>query len=89
MQKKLASILKMRNKPPNNIVEEGRCMVCLSQEELDKIKNGEPIPSWKFLPWILEHLGIPLKRKPIVPKVPEPEPNIEEMTPEELKAYQA
>lgn len=88
VQKKLSQLIKMRDKPPNNIVE-GRCMVCLSQEELDKIKDGHPIPSWKFLPWILEYLGIPLKRRPIVPKAPEVEPNIEEMTPEELKVYQA
>ena len=55
----MADILKMKDKPPNNIVE-GRCMVCLSQEEVDKIKEGHAIPAWKFLAWILEYLNIPL-----------------------------
>jgi len=45
------------------------------------------MPAWKFLPWILEFLGIPLKRKPVIPPEPVPEPNPEEMTPEEQKAY--
>lgn len=59
VQKKLGEIIKMRDKPPNNIVE-GRCMVCMSQEEVDKIREGHSMPAWKFLPWILEYLGIPL-----------------------------
>jgi len=88
VQKKLAQLLKMRVKPPNNFVKDGKCMICMSQEELDKIKEGHSLPAWKFLPWILEFLGVPMKRRPIVPKLPEAEPNVEEMTPEELKAYQ-
>jgi transcriptional regulator with XRE-family HTH domain len=38
-------------------------MVCLSENELADIKEGKPIPSWKFLPWIMEFLGIPLRVK--------------------------
>lgn len=86
VQRKLAEIMKMKDKPPNNVCE-GRCMVGISQEELDKIKEGHSIPAWKFLPWILDYLGIPLKRKPIVPKAAEPEPVEEDMTPEQLKAH--
>jgi YHS domain-containing protein len=87
VQKKLAQLLKLRVKPPNNFVKDGKCMIGMSQEELDKVKEGHSMPAWKFLPWILEFLGVPMKRRPIVPKEPEKEPNVEEMTPEELKAY--
>jgi len=87
VQTKLARILKQKIKPPNNVVEGSE--INMSQEELDKLKEGIPVPSWKFLPWILEYLNVPLKRKPIVPKQPEPEPNIDEMDEAEKKAYLA
>jgi len=51
----------MSSKLPNNITDEGPCMVCLSEAELADIKEGKPFPSWKFLPWIMEFLGIPLR----------------------------
>ena len=35
-------------------------MICLSEAELNEIKEGKPFPSWKFLPWIMEFLGTPL-----------------------------
>jgi hypothetical protein len=74
-------------KPPNNLTNIGPCMVCLSAEELQEIKDGKPFPAWKFLPWIMEHLGVPLMIKP--PQVKEVvEPNIEEMTEDEKKAYE-
>lgn len=50
-------------KLPNNITTEGPCMICLSEKELNEIKEGKPMPSWKFLPWIMEFLGIPLRVK--------------------------
>jgi len=74
-------ILEMPEKPMNNIVTEGPCMLCLSQNELDAIKDGKPFPAWKFIPWILEFLGIPLMQRP-APATPE-EPNLEEMTEQE------
>ncbi len=42
-------------------------MLCLSEQELNEIKEGKPFPSWKFLPWILEFLEIPLTVKPPPP----------------------
>ena len=70
VQNKLREIIAMPAKLPNNITEEGPCMVCLSEEELEAIKQGQPFPSWKFLPWILEFLEIPLAVKPPI-KPPE------------------
>ena len=58
-------------KLPNNISDQGPCMICLSESELNDIKEGKPFPSWKFLPWILEFLGIKLDIKP--PPAPEPD----------------
>ena len=60
VQDKLREILGWEKKPPNNITDEAPCSICLSQEELDSIKSGAPFPSWKFLPWVLEFLGVPL-----------------------------
>ena len=53
----------MSIKLPNNSTTEGPCMICLSEKELNEIKEGKPMPSWKFLPWIMEFLGIPLRIK--------------------------
>jgi len=35
-------------------------MVCMSEQELNDVKEGKFLPSWKFLPWVLEYLGVPL-----------------------------
>ena len=58
-------------KLPNNITNDGPCMICMSDQELTDIKEGKPMPSWKFIPWILEHLGVPLRVK----EKPPPEPD--------------
>lgn len=65
VQEKLRDILGLPQKLPNNIPEhqEGPCMIGLSDNELNDIKEGKPFPSWKFLPWIMEFLGIPLRVK--------------------------
>lgn len=63
VQDKLKEILSMPMKLPNNITNEGPCMICMSESELNDIKEGKPIPSWKFLPWIMEFLGIPMRIK--------------------------
>lgn len=63
VQEKLREILSMPAKLPNNITNEGPCMICMSESELNDIKEGKPIPSWKFLPWIMEFLGIPMRIK--------------------------
>lgn len=60
VKKKLADILAFERKPPNNVSKAGTCMVCLSQEELNEIKDGKHFAAWKFLPWVLEYLGVPL-----------------------------
>jgi len=41
------------------------------------------IPTWKFLVWICEYLGIPLMQKPPPPPGKEEEINPEEMTEEQ------
>jgi hypothetical protein len=87
VQEKLAAIIEIPEKPANNIVTEGPCMLCLSQNELDAIKEGKPFPAWKFIPWILEFLGVPLMQKPAPP--PEPEPDLNEMSEQEQVLYHA
>ena len=71
VQNKLREIMAQPAKLPNNISDQGPCMICLSEAELNDIKEGKPFPSWKFLPWILEFLGIKLDIKP--PPAPEPD----------------
>lgn len=63
VQEKLKEIMAMSMKLPNNITTDGPCMICLSEKELNDIKEGKPMPSWKFLPWVMEFLGIPLRVK--------------------------
>lgn len=63
VQEKLRDIMSQPLKPPNNITNEGPCMVSMSENELTEIKEGKPVPSWKFLPWIMEFLEIPLRVK--------------------------
>ena len=55
----------MPQKLPNNISGEveGPCMISLSESELNEIKEGKPFASWKFIPWIMEFLGIALRVK--------------------------
>lgn len=60
VKKKLTEILAFERKPPNNITSSGPCMIGLSAEELAEIKEGKPFATWKFLPWVLEYLGVPL-----------------------------
>lgn len=61
-------------------------MVCLSNEELQEIKDGKPFPAWKFLPWVMEFLGIPLMIRPPEVKAEE-EINQDEMTDDQKKAF--
>jgi hypothetical protein len=62
-------------------------MIGLSSEELTEIKDGKTFAAWKFLPWILEYLQVPLA---IQPKVEQGvvEPNPDEMNEEEKKTYE-
>ena len=62
-------------------------MIGLSAEELAEIKEGKPFAAWKFLPWVLEYLGV---RLAIQPKVEQAlaEPNLEEMNEEDKKTYE-
>ena len=74
-------------KLPNNITTEGPCEICLSEKELTEIKEGKPMPSWKFLPWIMEFLEIPLRVKD--PPPPEPDSQTDEEGDEETKKKHA
>lgn len=74
-------------KPPNNLRTDGPCMVCLSNEELNEIKEGKPFAAWKFLPWIMEYLGIPLAVKEVEVKE-EVQPNFEEMSDDQKKTWE-
>ena len=38
-------------------------MISLSENELNEIKEGKPFASWKFIPWIMEFLGVALDVK--------------------------
>jgi len=62
-------------------------MIGLSSEELAEVKDGKPFATWKFLPWILEYLGVPLAVQPKVEQVLA-EPNPDEMNEEEKKTYE-
>ena len=57
---RLAVILKRDTHLPNNVVEH-ESAVGLKEDEVQTIKSGKPFPSWKFIPWILDELGYPLK----------------------------
>jgi hypothetical protein len=71
VQDKLTEIMSLPQKLPNNITNEGPCMVCMSEQELNDIKEGKPIDAAKFIPWILEYLGLPLKVAPPPPEAPD------------------
>ena len=83
VKNKLAGILSLPIKKPNNILKEedrlnekkkDKCEINLSSEELQEIKDGKPFAAWKFLPWIMEHLNVPLMIKPPEKKVVDEEP---------------
>ena len=59
--------MEIENKPPNNVRTDGPCMVSLSQDELELIKDGKKFESWKFIPWILDYMKIPLTQRPPPP----------------------
>lgn len=52
----------------------------LSETEIAEIRSGKPFPSWRFIPWVLDHLGYELMRRP-----PPPEPVQEIVDPNELE----
>ena len=54
---------------------------------MNEIKDGKAFAAWKFLPWVLEYLGVPLAVQPKVEQAVV-EPNLEEMNEEEKKAYE-
>ena len=74
-------------KPPNNVTDAGPCMVGMSEHEVQDIKDGKFLAAWKFLPWVIEHLGVPLMQRPPTPAEEKIEPDPAEMTEEEKKAY--
>jgi hypothetical protein len=83
---KLEEIMALPVKPPNNLTNVGPCMVCLSNEELQEIKDGKPFPAWKFLPWVMEYLNVPLSIK--IPKEEDPAAvNTGDMSPNTLNNY--
>jgi YHS domain-containing protein len=87
---KLAMVMELADKPPNNVRNDGPCMVSLSQEELDLIKEGKKFESWKFIPWILEFMGIPLaQRPPPPPPAPINEEDLDEAALADYKKKQA
>lgn len=54
---------------PNNVIP-GTSKVGLSYAEIEEIRSGKPFPAWKFIPWILDHLGHRLMQRP-----PPPDPD--------------
>lgn len=67
VKSKLEGILKEDFHEPNNVIP-GQSKISLSQEEINEIKTGKPFPSWRFIPWILDHLGYQLMRQPDPPE---------------------
>jgi hypothetical protein len=69
--------MELAEKPPNNVRTDGECMISLSQEELDLIKEGKKFEAWKFIPWVLDYMKIPLVQRP---PPPPPSPiNVEDL----------
>jgi len=85
VKERLEKIIKDEVHLPNN-VREGLSEIGLSQHEIDEIKSGKPFPAWKFIPWILDHLGYPLMKRPPPPPPEEGEAPAEEeeLTPEQI-----
>ena len=85
---KLQDILTSSVKLPNNVSNKGPCKICMSSQELQDIKDGKFLPAWKFLPWLMEYLGVPLMQKPPTPADEMKEQDAAEMTEEERKVYE-
>lgn len=88
VEEKLADILAMSVKLPNNVSQKGPCKICMSEQELNEIKEGKMFPAWKFLPWVMEYLDVPLQEKPPTPPEEIVEPDVTQMTEDEKKAYE-
>jgi len=86
VRNRINKILKRDHHVPNNIVP-GLSEIGLSEAEVDEIKTGKPFPSWKFIPWILDELQMPLMERPPPPPPEEgEEPEPVELTEEEAAA---
>lgn len=59
----------------------------MSDQELNEIKEGKMFPAWKFLPWVMEYLGVPLMELPPIPPGEVVEPDVTQMTDEEKKLF--
>lgn len=67
VQSRLEEMMKYEVFIPNNPVQGGR--IGMSEQELNEVIDGKPLPAWKYVPWILDYLGYPLeKRKPPPPE---------------------
>ena len=86
VRNKLQELLAEEVHTSNNVVP-GLSKIGLSLQELEEIKLGKPFPSWKFIPWIIDNLGLPLMKRPPPPPEEKPEGEEEELT-EEQKAAQ-
>lgn len=84
VRSRIEAILAEESHLPNNVVP-GKSKIGLSQAEIDEIKTGKPFPAWKFIPWVLDHLGYPLAEKP-EPEAPAEEAVDPETLPEEERA---
>lgn len=86
VKSRLQKIIKRDHHIPNNVVPNSS-EVGLSEEEIAEIKTGKPFPSWKFIPWILDELKMPLMQRPPPPPPEEGEgqeaPAEEELTDEQ------
>ena len=76
---RLEAILKEEGHLPNNVVP-GLSKVGLSQAEIDEIRSGKPFAAWRFIPWILDHLGYELAKRPDPPEPAEGEGEEEDLT---------
>lgn len=87
MKGKLKQILSEDVHTPNNVIP-NLSKISLSQHEIDEIKQGKPFPSWKFIPWILDNLGMRLMKKPPPPEPEKAEGEEEELTEEQKVAME-
>lgn len=72
---------------PNNVIP-GESEIGLKHEEIEEIKMGKPMPSWKFIPWILDHLGFELMKKKPPPPVEEEPVNPDELNEEDRAKWE-
>ena len=82
VRNKLQELLAEEVHTSNNVVP-GLSKIGLSLQELEEIKLGKPFPSWKFIPWIIDNLGLPLMKRPPPPPEEKPEGEEEELTEEQ------